>query len=223
MIPTTHRSETDAEPWVAQVLAAVRPPPDDFVAQAIFAGLRRRFAGVPSSLRLGRYVIAGRLGGGRLGVIYEAVDVPRARRVAIRVLRRGVAVDPAVTRLAHENVVEVLDLGTDHGSGRAWIAMELSDGVSLRRWMGQAPRSASEIRAVFRAAARGLGAAHAIGLAHGDFRAEHVFVGAGAVKVANFALYPAATPDDDAGALVRALAAATVDVGGAVVDPSAIA
>jgi serine/threonine protein kinase len=69
----------------------------------------------------------------------------------------------AMARLTHPHVVAVYDVGL-HGDD-VFIVMEYVDGVTLREWWRQKPRSLDDILRVFAEAGRGLVAAHAAGLA----------------------------------------------------------
>jgi len=157
---------------------------------------------------LGRYVVLDRLGRGAMGSVYAAYDPELARRVALKVLRAGAALRQgheaarqrllreaqALARLAHPNVVRVFDVGTDRG--RVFLAMELVEGQSLRRWL-EVPRAWREVVDVLEQAGRGLAAAHALGLVHRDFKPDNVLVGEdGRARVGDFGLVRRI--DDDA-------------------------
>ena len=146
---------------------------------------------------VGRYSVLSRLGQGGMGVVYKAYDPQLDRNVAIKLLRRGrssVEADlrllreaQTLAKLKHPNVVAVYDAGlTNHG---VFIAMELLEGCTLRAWLEQSPRRVSEVLAVFRAAGRGLIAAHEVGFVHRDFKPSNVNVeDDGSVKVLDFGL-----------------------------------
>src|SRR5262245_44777862 len=118
---------------------------------------------------VGRYLVLDLLGAGGMGEVYAAYDPELDRRVAVKLLRldRGGAdarlrllrEAQAIARLAHENVVAVFDAGTF--GDRAFLAMELVEGTTLRRWLAAERRARGEILDRFRAAGRGLAAAHA--------------------------------------------------------------
>jgi eukaryotic-like serine/threonine-protein kinase len=146
-------------------------------------------------VQFGRYVFAGELGAGGMGVVYAARDPELDRIVAVKLLR-GES-DPrrqdrlrreaqVMAQLAHPNVVAVYDVGVLEDG--LFIAMEYVEGETLARWLA-APRSRREILDAYCAAGRGLAAAHAAGIVHRDFKPENVLVGKdGRVRVSDFGL-----------------------------------
>lgn len=166
-------------------------------ADRIRARLKSRLFGQPEApLRVGRYEVLGRIGEGAMGTVYRARDPELEREVALKVLRDGgegsSVLDEAraMARLEHPNVVRVYDV--EQADERAFVAMELVRGQSLREWLRE-PRAPREIERVFAAAARGLHAAHRAGVVHRDFKPANVLVtDEGDVKVADFGLARAA-------------------------------
>jgi hypothetical protein len=150
-------------------------------------------APLPCGARVGRYVVEEALASGASGVVYVAADPDLYRRVALKILRPGVADDgllreaQALARVSHPNVVSVFDVGTheDH----VFLAMELVEGGDLRDWLSAARRRRREILELFLAAGRGLAAAHAAGLVHRDFKPANVLVGEDRrVRITDFGL-----------------------------------
>jgi serine/threonine protein kinase len=124
---------------------------------------------------IGRYELLHRLGEGGMGVVYAAHDPDLGRRVALKLLRRAPddsdgderAVQArlqreahAMARLNHANVIIVHDVGTYRDG--VFIAMELVEGETLRRWLAT-PRPWREVLELFLRAGRGLEAAHGAG------------------------------------------------------------
>jgi predicted Ser/Thr protein kinase len=146
-----------------------------------------------STQGVSRYVLGARIGGGGMGVVYEAHDPELRRRVAVKVLASGAAdarllrEAQALARVSHPNVVPIYDVGTQ--GAIVFLAMELVEGRNLREWLAARPRRVAEILDVLIAAGRGLAAAHAAGLVHRDFKPENVLVGDdGRVRVTDFGL-----------------------------------
>jgi tetratricopeptide (TPR) repeat protein/predicted Ser/Thr protein kinase len=149
---------------------------------------------------IGRYVVLAPVGAGGMGLVFAAHDPELDRKVALKVLRddtgrpdgtegrrKLLREAQALARLAHPNVVAIHDTGVDQG--RSFIAMEFIVGQTLRQWLDRAPRSPDEVIAVFLAAGRGLAAAHAGGIVHGDFKPSNVLIADdGRVVVTDFGL-----------------------------------
>ncbi|HEU4729347.1 MAG TPA: protein kinase [Kofleriaceae bacterium] len=152
---------------------------------------------LPNGATLGRYVVTGCVGTGGMGVVYSARDPDLDRNVALKVLRPELSIEAssrtrllrearAMAQLSHPNVVPVYDVGVldDH----VFIAMELVDGVTLRRKLDRSTPWRTVI-ASYLQAAQGLAAAHAAGLVHRDFKPDNVLFGNdGRIRVVDFGL-----------------------------------
>lgn len=146
--------------------------------------------------KFGRYLIIGEVGRGGMGVVLRAYDPKLQREVALKCLHeRGVPTEmrirlvqeaQAMAKLNHPNVVSVYDL--EEIEDRFVLAMEYVDGGTLKGWL-EAQHSTKEVLDVFRAAGRGLSAAHRAGLLHRDFKPSNVLMTRdGEVKVTDFGL-----------------------------------
>jgi tetratricopeptide (TPR) repeat protein/predicted Ser/Thr protein kinase len=143
--------------------------------------------------RIGRYVISHEIGAGGMGVVYAAHDPELDRAVAVKVMLGGSDLRfqerlrreaQAMAKLTHPNVITVYDVG-EHDDC-VFIAMEYIAGETLEHWL-TAPRPQREILELFRAAGRGLAAAHEAGIVHRDFKPENVLIGNdGRVRVGDF-------------------------------------
>lgn len=147
---------------------------------------------------IAHYEILGVLGEGAMGVVLEAHDPRLDRRAAIKLLSsrgsseqataRMLREAQALARLSHPNVVQVYEVDTTE-DGQVFIAMELVEGRTLRRWQRERPRPWQEHVEHIVQAAQGLSAAHAQGLVHRDFKPDNCIVGAdGRVRVLDFGL-----------------------------------
>jgi serine/threonine-protein kinase len=143
--------------------------------------------------RAGRYWLRRELGVGGMGRVYEGFDPELQRAVAVKLLHSNVDAEwlsreaRALAKLSHPNVVAVYDVGDF--KGRVFVAMELVEGTTLRRWVAEQPRRLEELLSVATQAGRGLAAAHAAGLLHRDFKPDNVMVGRdGRVRVLDFGL-----------------------------------
>ncbi len=153
---------------------------------------------------VGRYRIVEKLATGGMGVVFRAHDPELSRHVALKLVQpssidlerlgnteeyqqRLLREAQALARLSHPNVVAAFDVGKF--AGALFIAMELIDGVSVRTWLLEEPRTRDEILAVLLEAGRGLSAAHRAGVVHRDFKLANVMVSAqGRVQVVDFGL-----------------------------------
>src|SRR6185369_7511271 len=90
---------------------------------------------IPGS-KVGQYEVRDALGAGGMGEVYRAHDPRLGRDVALKVLREQESVDRferearAVAALSHPNILAIHDFGSD--GGRAYVAMELLQGETLR-------------------------------------------------------------------------------------------
>ncbi|KUO22968.1 Stk1 family PASTA domain-containing Ser/Thr kinase [Streptomyces dysideae] len=147
----------------------------------------------------GRYRVDARIAVGGMATVYRAVDTRLDRVLALKVMHPTLAVDgsfverfireaKSVARLAHPNVVQVFDQGTD--GSYVYLAMEYVAGCTLRDVLRERgalqPRAALDILEPVLAA---LGSAHRAGFVHRDMKPENVLIGDdGRVKVADFGL-----------------------------------
>jgi len=162
--------------------------------------------------RVGRYLVLSTLGSGGMGQVFAAYDPQLDRKIALKVLRANLGANAkeartrlkreaqAIAQLNHPNVVGVYDVGTTDNGDDVYIAMEFVEGDTLTTWLKRWPRTWREILEVFHQAARGLMAAHSVGLLHRDFKPDNVLVGSdGRVRVTDFGLARSLFGLDDSG------------------------
>lgn len=144
------------------------------------------------------YRITGKLGTGGMGVVYEAEDTRLPRRVALKFLADELAGDPDASRrfrreaetialLSHPHICTIYDIG--ESDGRAFIAMECVEGVTLKTHMARKTLPTADVVDIALQVTRALEAAHAKGIVHRDIKPGNVMVGeTGSVKVLDFGL-----------------------------------
>ncbi len=192
--------------------------PDDVSAGSLLREIARIEDVAPSPIArlrpgelLGPYRIVRAIGRGAMGVVYEADDAERSRRVALKVVpapRPGD--DPqrwrflrearAATAVVHANVAAAYRAGNDRGLD--YLAMEYVPGITLRAAIRKrgGPFEVSEALRIGEAIARGVGKAHRLGIVHRDLKPENVMISdAGGVKVLDFGLAKQLAPPDDPG------------------------
>ncbi|MEI8259530.1 MAG: serine/threonine-protein kinase, partial [Deltaproteobacteria bacterium] len=136
----------------------------------------------------GKYKLTRLLGVGGMGAVFEGTNTWTDRRVAIKLmLTANGAIDPelgqrfmreakAATKIAHENIVDILDMGQD-ADGSLFIVQEFLAGTDLRHVLDErgaiSPRETAEILAPVMSA---LIAAHKHGIVHRDLKPDNIFL-----------------------------------------------
>lgn len=145
----------------------------------------------------GRYEIRTCIGMGGMGAVYRARDSVLERDVALKFLtphpaggadtqRRLLNEARAAAALEHTNVCTVHEVG-EAGDGRFFISMAFYEGETLKERLAGGPLSVRDAVDVARQIARGLGAAHAHGIVHGDVKPGNVMIlPDGTVKLLDF-------------------------------------
>jgi serine/threonine-protein kinase len=146
---------------------------------------------------LGEYRVLAPLGSGGMGVVYRGEHPVIGRPVAIKILRREYASDPAhvrrfldearlVNAARHPGIVDVFSIG-DTPSGEPYLVMELLEGEPLDALISR--RGAlppKEVVPLLVQILGALGAAHAAGVIHRDLKPANIFI----VQLADGTTYP---------------------------------
>jgi len=169
-----------------------RPPDDGLVRAGAAAVEATQAIGTPIPDRIGRYRIIGTLGEGGMGIVYEAEQDSPRRRVAVKVMKGGHALDEVqarmfqrevdtLARLQHPNIGAIYESGTTE-VGLPFFAMELVRGDTLDEFLAARGRAitAEEIRfrlTLFRRITDAVHHAHQRGVIHRDLKPSNIIVG----------------------------------------------
>jgi serine/threonine-protein kinase len=148
------------------------------------------------------YRLEALLARGGTSSVYLAKQLRHDRAVAVKVMHAAWAAVPemarrfereaaAARRLAHPNVIEVLDAGA-MPDGALFMVMELLDGAPLDRLLAKGPLPVPRALELVKQVLRALADAHRLGIVHRDIKPHNIFVverdGEDVVKLFDFGI-----------------------------------
>jgi serine/threonine-protein kinase len=184
----TLRAMTPLSPHGTMLLGVVTPLP---ASSSVARGL------MPGQVVAGRYRVERWLGAGGSATVYEATDLRRDMRVALKLLAVPHANDALVARfhqevehmraLEHVNILQVFDAGVD--GERHFLTMELLEGSDLRQLLAERRATLAEALRWLTHATVALEHAHGRGVLHRDVKPANLFITRlGVLKLMDFGL-----------------------------------
>jgi serine/threonine protein kinase/formylglycine-generating enzyme required for sulfatase activity len=199
--------DTDLRARVESLIAADRGAGPTFMGHALASGLRNdeplratgpeaetceALSGRAAPIEegrgdiIGRYKLLQEIGAGGFGTVWMAQQTePVSRRVALKIIKRGMDTREVIARfeaerqalamMDHPNIAKVLDAGGTN-RGRPFFVMELVRGVPITQYCNDKQLGTHERLALFSDVCAGINHAHQKGIIHRDIKPSNIMV-----------------------------------------------
>ncbi|HKI38005.1 MAG TPA: bifunctional serine/threonine-protein kinase/formylglycine-generating enzyme family protein [Gemmataceae bacterium] len=166
--------------------------------EVLEAARERSASALRAVVQVPGYEMLGELGRGGMGVVYKATHLALKRTVALKMIRTGEHADEAelarfrteaeaVGRLAHQNIVQIHEVG--ESGGLPYLALEFVDGGSLAQKLCGGPLAPREAARLVETLAGAVQLAHSRNIVHRDLKPANVLLTTdGAPKITDFGL-----------------------------------
>ncbi|MDX9856538.1 MAG: protein kinase [candidate division Zixibacteria bacterium] len=155
-------------------------------------------AQAPKQVKIGEYVLTGKIGQGGIAEIYRGRQESLNRDVAIKILSAELSNEPdivrrfelesmVIARLNHPNIVHVIDKG--QAGNRYYFVMEYVDGTSMREVIDSDKISLKVKLEMIAQVCKALDYAHKNGVIHRDIKPANILIDRqGNPRVADFGI-----------------------------------
>jgi serine/threonine protein kinase/TolB-like protein/Tfp pilus assembly protein PilF len=142
---------------------------------------------VASGQLIGSYRVVRELGRGGMGAVYlaERSDEQYQKRVAIKLIKRGMDTDAVLRRFRnerqilasfdHANIARLFDAGTT-ATGLPYFVMEYVEGVSIKEYCNGHALSVPDRLKLFREVCAAVAYAHRCGVIHRDIKSSNILI-----------------------------------------------
>src|SRR5688572_8318824 len=157
---------------------------------------------------IGPYRILSEIARGGMGAVYlaERADGQYQQRVALKLIKRGLDIDPLLRRfraerqilasLEHPNIARLLDGGTSE-DGMPFFVMEYIAGAPIHQYVRSRSLSVAERLLLFLSVCDAVAHAHRRGIVHRDIKPANILVTTdGVPKLLDFGIAKVTTPDE---------------------------
>ena len=137
---------------------------------------------------IGNYKVERLLGTGGMGDVYLATQLHTKGKYAIKVMKAGLGGDDSIAakrfvreaqlaqNIDHPNIVRVLDVGKDAGTGAIYIVMEYVEGVNMAEYSREKKVSPKLVREIACEMTKALSALHEHGIVHRDIKPSNIML-----------------------------------------------